>query len=137
MTPAPLVGSPIKLRVVGRADGKPAGFDSAIVGVPGHWYLTVDGERVFLAQLAGQDLRAVAEAAAADVGETLHHADWVITGDPWQVTTLGLMHDCAECRAGVARAVAYLRGNPGSEVAVGQLRWARPPDPAGREGKTS
>jgi hypothetical protein len=51
MTPAPLVGSPVKLRVVGRADGKPAGFDSAIVGVPRHWYLTVDGERVFLARL--------------------------------------------------------------------------------------
>ena len=122
-TPA---GGPLKLRLATRAEGKPAGFDSAIIVVPDRWYATVAGERVFLAQLASRDLREVSERCAASIGEILHHAEWVITGDPAQVTTLGLMHDCASCRAGVDQATAYLRDNPGGEVAVGQLWWAGP-----------
>jgi hypothetical protein len=71
----------------------------------------------------------VSERLAANIGERLHHADWTVTGDPGQVRTLGLMHDCASCRAGVDQALAFLRENPGGEVAVGQLWWAKPPRP--------
>ena len=117
-------GSPLKVSVIGRSEGEPAGFDSVIVTVPERWYLTVGEECAFLAQLAGRDLRAVSERCAANIGETLHHAEWTITGDPGEVTTLGLIHDCASCRAGVDRAVAFLLGNLGGEVAVGQLWWA-------------
>jgi hypothetical protein len=63
---------------------------------------------------------------AAGMGERLHHAEWTITSDPEQVSTLGLMHDCPACRAGVDQALAFLRDNPGGEVAVGQLWWAQP-----------
>jgi hypothetical protein len=112
-----------------RAEGKPAGFDSAITSVPERWYVNLNGERAFLAQLAGRDLRAASERLAANIGETLHHAEWTITGDPAEVKTLGLMHDCAPCRAGVDQALTFLRENPGGEVAVGQLWWARPPRP--------
>lgn len=117
----------LKLSIRTRAKGNPAGLDSAITSVPDRWYVTVDGKRMFLAQLAGRDLREVSERLAASISETLHHAEWVITGDPAQVTTLGLVHDCASCRAGVDQALAFLRENPDGEVAVGQLWWARRP----------
>ena len=123
----PAARAPLKLRVMTRAEGKPGGFDSAIIKVPERWYLTVGGERALVAQLAGRDLRAVSEKCAAGIGEILHHAEWTITDDPAQVRTLGLMHDCASCRAGVDQAVAMLRDHPGSEVAVGQLWWAARP----------
>lgn len=116
---------PLKLHVMTRAEGKPTGFDSAITLVPARWYVTVNGERAFLAQLAGRDLRQVSERLAANIGERLHHAEWTVTGDPGEVKTLGLMHDCAPCRAGVDQALTFLRENPGGEVAVGQLWWAR------------
>jgi hypothetical protein len=115
----------MKLNIMTRAEGKPAGFDSSIISVPAGWYVTIDGERVFVAQLAGRALRQVSELLAASMGEWLHHAEWTITSDPAEVTTLGLMHDCATCRAGVDQATAFLRDNPGGEVAVGQLWWAR------------
>jgi hypothetical protein len=35
------------------------------------------------------------------------------------------MHDCASCRAGVDQALAFLRDNPDSEVAVGQMWWRK------------
>jgi hypothetical protein len=121
------VNDPLKLRIGTRAEGKPTGFDSAITGVPGRWYVTVNGKRAFLPQLAGRDLRAVSERLAANISERLHHADWTITGDPGQVTALGLMHDCKSCQAGVDQALAFLRDNPDGELAVGQLWWAAQP----------
>jgi hypothetical protein len=121
--------APLKLRIPGdpgRDSGEPTGFDSAIAHVPGRWYVTVNGERAFLARRAIRDLRVLSDALAAGLGERLHHAEWTITGDPAQVTTLGLMHDCGPCRAGVDQALAYLRDNPDGELAAGQLWWARP-----------
>lgn len=115
----------LKLNIITRAGGEPAGFDSAIIIVPARWYATVDGDRAFIAQLAGRDLRERSERIASDMGEQLHHAEWTITSDPAEVRTLGQMHDCATCRAGVDQALAYLRDNPDGEVAVGQLWWAQ------------
>jgi hypothetical protein len=130
MTARPASDS-LKIRVGTRAEGEPTGFDSAITSVPGRWYITVNRQQAFLAQLAGRDLRAISERLAANISETLHHAVWTITGDPAEVTTLGLMHDCAPCRAGVDQALAFLRDNPGGELAVGQLWWAKPPAAGG------
>jgi len=124
------VNAPLKLRIPGdpcRDAGDPTGFDSAIAGVPDRWYVTVNGERAFAAQLAIRDLRVLSDALAAGINEELHHAEWTITGDPGQVTTLGLMHDCGSCRAGVDQALAFLRDNPDGELAVGQLWWAAQP----------
>jgi hypothetical protein len=116
--------SPLKLRIHTRATGEPAGYDSSIISVPAGWYATVEGEQVLLVQAAGKFLRGLSERQAADMGEKLHHAVWTITSDPAEVTALGLMHDCAACRAGVDQALAHLSAHPGSEVAVGQLWWA-------------
>jgi len=107
-----------------REPGEPTGFDSAIVQAVPRWFARLNGERVFLALTAGRDLRRVSERLAADIGERLHHAEWTVTSDPGQVRTLGLMHDCASCRAGVDQALALLREHPGAELAVGQLWWA-------------
>jgi hypothetical protein len=120
------VNGTVKLSVMGSAGGEPAGFDAAIVKVQARWYADVDGERALVAQLAGRDLRGMSALLAAGMGERLHHAEWTITSDPEQVSTLGLMHDCPACRAGVDQALAFLRDNPGGEVAVGQLWWAQP-----------
>lgn len=108
-----------------RAEGEPAGYDSTIVQVPERWYISLNGKRTFLTQLAGKELRQLSEGQAADMGETLHHADWTVTSDPEQVRTLGLTHDCMVCRAAVDQALTYLRHNPRAEVAVGQLWWAQ------------
>ena len=115
----------LKLNIRTTATGEPAGFDSAITSVPGRWYVTLNGKRAFLAQLAGRDLRRISEKLAADINEKLHSAEWTITSDPAEVRTLGLMHDCAACRAGVDQALTLLREHPDREVAVGQLWWAR------------
>lgn len=114
----------LKINIRTRAEGDPAGFDSAIISVPARWYVTVDGKRAFLANLAGRDLRVISEQMAADINEKLHSAVWTITSDPAEVRTLGMMHDCATCRAGVVQALAVLRDHPDREVAVGQLWWA-------------
>jgi hypothetical protein len=118
------VSSPLKLSVMADTEGEPAGYDSSIATVPAGWYAAVGGERALIAQLAGRELRKVSEMMAANMGERLHHAEWTITSDPAQVKTLGLMHDCPTCRAGVDQALSFLRDNPGGEVAVGQLWWA-------------
>ena len=117
------MASPLKLSIITEATGEPAGYDSSIISVPRGWYATVGGERAFLAQAVGKLLRHLSEQQAADLGERLHHAVWTITGDPAEVRTLGLMHDCPTCRAGVDQALAHLAAHPGSEVAVGQLWW--------------
>ena len=114
----------VKLNIRTEAEGEPAGFDSAITSVPRGWYAVIRGERVFAPQVAARKLREVSEMLAANIGEKLHHATWTITGDPAEVTTLGLWHDCATCRAGVDQALAMLRDHPDREVAVGQLWWA-------------
>lgn len=117
--------NPFKLVIRTRAAGEPSGFDSAIVRAMPGWFAVVNGERAFLAQRAGRDLRYASERLAANIGELLHHADWVITSDPDQVRVLGLMHDCASCRAGVDQALALLAEHPDAELAVGQLWWAQ------------
>ena len=119
-----LMPSPLKLSIVTEATGEPAGYDSSIISVPPGWYATVGGDRAFLAQSAGKLLRRLSEQQAADLGERLHHAVWTITSDPADVRTLGLMHDCPACRAGVDQALAHMAAHPDSEVAVGQLWWA-------------
>jgi hypothetical protein len=118
------VSSPLKLCIATLAKDEPRGFDSAIISVPRRWYLTVGDELCFVAQLAGRDLRGLSERLAAGIGERLHHAEWTITSSPEDVRTLGLMHDCTSCRAGVDQALALLSEHPDTEVAVGQLWWA-------------
>jgi len=119
------VSGSLKLSVVTGAVGEPCGFDSAITRVPRRLWHVIDGDRALDAKTAGRELRGVSEKLAAAIGERLHHAEWTITSDPAEVRTLGLMHDCPSCRAGVDQALAFLRDNPGGELAVGQLWWAR------------
>jgi hypothetical protein len=119
------VADPLRLRIRTRDEaGDPAGYDSSIIRVPEAWYADLGQGRALVVQLAGRQLRQISEQQATDLGEILHHADWTITSDPAEVKTLGLMHDCPACRAGVDQALAYLRENPDGEVAVGQLWWA-------------
>jgi len=126
------VSSPLKLTVMTGAEGDPTGFDSAIASVPGRlWHVTAAGERILLLSVARRELRELSEKLAAGSRERLHHADWVITADPDEVAALGLMHDCASCRAGVDQALARMREKPGTDMAVGQLWWAAPTVPGG------
>lgn len=117
----------VKLQIRTRNEqGEPAGYDSSIIKVPAVWYVPAgDGTRALAVQVAGRMLRQLSEQQATDLNEVLHHADWTITSDPAEVRTLGLMHDCLTCRAGVDQALAYLRDNPDGEIAVGQLWWAQ------------
>ena len=114
----------LKLNITGDTTGDPAGYDSVIARVDDTWYMTTGAERALNTGAVGRMLRRISEQSAAGVGERLHHACWVLTSNPEEVQTLGLMHDCATCRAGVDQALAYLRETPGGEIAVGQLYWA-------------
>jgi hypothetical protein len=97
--------------------------DAAIARVDPSWYTDVGGGRALRANLVGRLLRQASEGCAEGLGEVLHHAEWTITADPAEVRRLGLAHDCDTCRAGVDRAVAWLAGGEGREVAVGQMWW--------------
>jgi len=105
--------------------------DSAIVGVDPAWYVGLGGcwpgqERALRVQEVGPLLRMVSEYCARDLRRRLHHAVWTITGDPAEVSRIGL-HDieCEDCREGTLAALDYLAGGPDREVAVGQMWWVK------------
>jgi hypothetical protein len=118
------VTAPVRLNIVTRERGKPTGFDTAIITIPGRWYVDLGAERALVAGLAALELREISGQLAGSMGARLHHAQWTLTGDPELVKSLGAAHDCVTCRAGMDQALAYLRGHPDREVAVGHLWWA-------------
>lgn len=99
-----------------------ASIDSCIATIPPAIFAddgTID------ARLFGRALRMVSNECAANIHETLHHADWVITTDPDVIETIG-MHgqpDCARCRASVDQALAAVNDHP-EGLLVGALYWA-------------
>lgn len=108
------------------AKGPVAGSDSCIAMVPPGICVEIEGQAAVNVPALGRILRALSEDGAAGVGEALHHAEWVITGDPVVVEDVG-MHgrpDCGRCRSAVDQALAYLAEAPGRELLVGTLYWA-------------
>jgi hypothetical protein len=102
------------------------GADSCIATVPPGLYVTVDGGPPALdVRKLGRVLRGLSNELAANINETLHHADWVITDDPVIVEEVG-MHgrpDCGKCRASVDQALAMLADRR-EKLLVGALYWA-------------
>jgi hypothetical protein len=92
--------------------------------VPDSMYVTMGSIRMLNIIAVRIDLDEATRRACEAVSEKLHHAVWTFTSEPAEVQTLGLMHYCPTCVAGVDQALAHLRDHPGSEVAVGQLWWA-------------
>ena len=120
------MGEPVRYQVrTGREDRPVAGEDTSVITIPDGVYLDAGGERVLVLRRLGRLLRQVSEMHARDVGMRLHHAEWVITGDPGVVEAT-VVHDCARCRAGADQALAWLREHPGGELLVGTLYWAAP-----------
>jgi hypothetical protein len=105
-----------------------AGADSCIATVPPGLYVNVGaGPPALDARKLGRILRRLSNELAANIGETLHHADWVITDDPAVVEEVG-MHgrpDCGKCRSGVDQALARLADRR-EDLLVGALYWAGP-----------
>lgn len=121
-----MAGQGIVYRVAtGREDRPVAGTDSCIASVPPGVYVDLGDGPVIDVQRLGRVLRALSEKSATDLGEELHHAVWVITGDPEVVESKG-MHDpeCGHCRSGVDQALGHLAAHPGAELLVGTLYWA-------------
>lgn len=116
------------LRVVGRAaiggDQPSGGLDSCIITAPEQTY-TVTEAGLWLLHLRPLNrlLRDVSEAAAENIGERLHHADWVLTADPAVIRAVNV-HDCPSCRAGVDQALAALTEHPTVPLLAGVLYWA-------------
>jgi hypothetical protein len=115
----------LQLVLSGDESREPSGYDSAILPLPASVYLPGPVRVLNVRRLRDILREATAESCRA-ANERLHHGVWVITSDPAEVKTRGLMHDCAECLAGVDASLAWLREHPGGEVAVGQLWWAAP-----------
>lgn len=106
---------------LGLADAQIVGLDTMIAVVPDVYI--VDG----VINVTGLErlLRDQSEQAARNLGEYLHHADFVLTTDPVTVEKKGAVHDCDVCREGVLRALQHLRENPTVDLAVGTLYWAQ------------
>ena len=101
-----------------------SGMDTVIATVREDLYAEVGGQRTLLMRPFARALRGLAEKSARDLGEVLHHAEFVITSSPTTVQARGSMHDCDSCRAGVRRALRALREQPDTELLVGALYWA-------------
>jgi hypothetical protein len=52
-----------------------------------------------------------------------YSVDWLLSDSLEDVDGFKLAHDCAECRAGVAKARAWLAEHPGRHVALGNVRY--------------
>lgn len=104
------------------------GADSCIATVPPGLYVKVDnGPPALDVRRLGRSLRRLSEEMAGNIGEELHHADWVITQDPKVVEEVG-MHGrpgCGKCRSGVDQALALLAHRK-EDLLVGALYWAGP-----------
>lgn len=107
----------------GRDDRPVTGFDSMIAGLPPELQQFAASE-VYPVQTLGVLLRQLSEMGAAGLGETLHHADWVVTTDPHVVEEKGMLHGCPSCRAGTDQALTRLRQYPHQPLLVGLLYWA-------------
>lgn len=99
-----------------------AGYDSSVLAAPDAIY--VEGSRIVRVAVLNRVLRKLSEAQAADLGERLHHADWVLTTDVQLVTRIILTHDCERCRAAADQAAARLAEYPDGEILAGILYWA-------------
>jgi hypothetical protein len=96
------------------------GADTAILEVPPRFMR--DG--ALLVNALAEFLRGISEAMATNIGELLHHAEYVVTNDPTIIEARGSIHDCDECRAGVRRALQLVDENPDRELLIGTLWWA-------------
>lgn len=109
--------------VTGREERPVAGVDSMIVGMPPA-LVQLGPREAYPAQVLNTVFRSLSESSAARLGETLHHAEWVITTDPATVEKIGMTHDCPVCRAMTDRALARLSEVPDKPLLAGLLYWA-------------
>jgi len=109
----------------GREDRPVTGFDSMIAGLPPA-LVRFAAQETYPVWLLEKTLRRLSEMGASGLGETLHHADWVITTDPQVVEEKGMTHGCPSCRSGTDLALASLRDHPDQPLLVGLLYWAGP-----------
>lgn len=115
------------LTVAGLTDHEIGGTDTTILALPEGFYVELEKHgRALLVQPLSRFLSSLANKQAADLGERLHHAEFVLTNDPSVIESRGSVHDCEECRAGVKRALRFLKEHPEHEMIVGQLFWAVP-----------
>lgn len=99
------------------------GLDSMIVEPPAPLIPMVGGIPGVVVPAMKSWLRRISDDAAGELGETLHHAVWTLTGDPFKVATIGLTHDCSTCRDGVQVALGWMEEHPDSQVLAGLLYW--------------
>jgi hypothetical protein len=102
------------------------GYDSLVADAPPGLFTAAGRLRL---RTLGRVLRALSELGAAQVGEQLHHGEWIMTTDRDLVAERTALHDCASCRAGADQALAYMREHPGAIMLVGLLYWAQTDTP--------
>ena len=126
---------PISIAIVtGREDRPVIGGDTTILAVPPSFYVDTSqlgprldiGPALSMRELSAF-LRDLAERQATELGDELHHAEFVVTRDPRVIRELGIMdshRDCLECRTGLKAALAYQAAHPDTDMLIGQLFWA-------------
>ena len=126
---------PISISIVTGREHRPVtGGDTTILAVPPRFYIDTSelgpeldiGPALSMRSLSSF-LRDLAERQASDLGDELHHAEFVVTRDPDVVQAKGVLDDhrgCPECEDGLAAALKYMLGHPDTDMLVGQLFWA-------------
>lgn len=112
-----MANNPQILTIPGRFDMAVGGFDTVVINLPEYLY---DAPALLY-----PTLQAITDNGAAQLGETLHHAEWVVTRDPAVVAERG-KDVCVSCRAQLDQALAYLRDHPEIDLLVGTLYWVLP-----------
>ncbi len=88
----------------------------------------VDGERPVLFDAFVALTTRYSYFFAAQMQETLHHADWELTNSRDRVMAEQFMpHSCASSLAGRDQALAYLHEKPDGYVMIRLLYWTDPP----------
>lgn len=118
------MNDPIIYRVSTELQTLPAtGFDSMVADAPPGLFTSSGRLRL---RTLGTLLRELSILGASQVGERLHHGEWVMTADPVLLQQRSNLHDCPSCRAGTDQALAYMREHPDTPMLVGLLYWAGP-----------
>ena len=126
---------PISISIVTGREHRPViGGDTTILRVPPRFYIDTSefgpdldiGPALSMRELSAF-LRTLAEHQATELGDELHHAEFVVTRDPEVVRTNGTLdthRGCTECEEGLNAALKYMLDHPDTDMLVGQLFWA-------------
>lgn len=104
------------------------GQDAALARAPEGMIAVARGLFQIDEEAAVKYLTSISNDLAADSGQVLHHADWVLASNVQEATAYGAAYGshCRQCRAKVDQAVREVARGGGVHVFLGMLYYAGP-----------